>query len=111
MATRGDKRERRDPVDGLVLVTDTDALLELELFSLSLELRSMETFRLFVAGFFSNKRKKCSTKKKKINAYENDWKIDDVLDFSLHVFSKVIHHYHPEQVVKNTNDRLKMCNH
>lgn len=58
MAIRGDKRERRDPVDGAFLLTDTGALLELELFSLSLELRSMETFRLFVAGFFSRKQSK-----------------------------------------------------
>ncbi len=58
MAVRADKRERRDPigwvfvVDAELVVSDMDGSVALdkikELFSLSLELRSMEAVRLVV---------------------------------------------------------------
>jgi hypothetical protein len=55
IAIRVDKRARRDPVDGVLLVT---VLLELELFSLSLELRSMDALRFVVDVVLTMKNKR-----------------------------------------------------
>ncbi len=61
IVVRADKREPRDPIGLFLLVVnklslaDRDGLMEVELFSLSLELRSIETVRLVVDLVLSKK--------------------------------------------------------